>query len=780
MNSWAPSDNTTSDEELPADALLRADDDEFLTPRGNINGSSDEEGLPNDLASFGEDIFFPPPPPAPHDTFVSPTLLNSDYSDDSDTDDHPPYEDIIDTVINGLNLTEKCTKSTVKVTECNVCFEEKSCRVCHKCGKAYCHSCLMENHNYNHLNGKRVCCGDCKEPIELSLLQQLSEETAVMEHLASVYMEKLNAPVFTAFTEVIKELHRCGFVDRVTKHNRTIIQFLFQLIKIIKGKVPSTRLCPTKTKHAIIDSYYFLDELIRKNPIIFVDQEELALQICDLAYSIDEIASTRTKVISTKTKTLKSEAAMYYKHGRHPTFIFGYSLETDTYNLLVREVYVATIPIDEANRLHIPKGDNMLCNVEIPELGIIDIRPAKTLTLSAHSADPTNACVYRIECVYTMKQIAHIPDIVSERELCHSTLENITDYAKYLLKAMKMIASLKDKLSDHDAEKLLDRIAQLESEIKTLDNIMHAYTAYSPSSIINSIIECITKMHYIPKAVSDTMNITRSVFARHKVPLTALLDAVLNVLFPNASACTKSLIVKTIMHNKGHPITACPRKYLKSLMTDADNTCDCGGPIVDGKCILCASMYCDHCHEKKGDHHVCFQEKLDTIRILKETTVKCPHCHTRIQKSEGCNHMFCTHCHCNFDWVSGKEIRESDQTNDMFMDHLSDAEQEYHYYLKRLMNVYADTTRSNNRIKDKLYFSLIFNSTIRMTNTTNTLPIMRLITNKETYLALRSHTATAIMNALNDYGEYITDIDADLLCDSIVEKAITVYHHARL
>lgn len=51
--------------------------------------------------------------------------------------------------------------------------------------------------------------------------------------------------------------------------------------------------------------------------------------------------------------------------------------------------------------------------------------------------------------------------------------------------------------------------------------------------------------------------------------------------------------------------------------------------------------------------HECRQEDVDTVRLLKETTQSCPECHAYIEKIDGCNDMFCTLCHVEFNYRTG-------------------------------------------------------------------------------------------------------------------------------
>ena len=82
---------------------------------------------------------------------------------------------------------------------------------------------------------------------------------------------------------------------------------------------------------------------------------------------------------------------------------------------------------------------------------------------------------------------------------------------------------------------------------------------------------------------------------------------------------------------------------------------DCRGYInTDFECGLCNAQYCSDCDEIKLAEHICDNEKVETLKIIKHETKACPNCMCRIFKTEGCNQIFCTVCKIAFDWATGK------------------------------------------------------------------------------------------------------------------------------
>jgi hypothetical protein len=54
--------------------------------------------------------------------------------------------------------------------------------------------------------------------------------------------------------------------------------------------------------------------------------------------------------------------------------------------------------------------------------------------------------------------------------------------------------------------------------------------------------------------------------------------------------------------------------------------------------------------------HKCKKEDVKTFKAMMKNSKPCPKCSELIWKNGGCSQMFCTMCHCCFDWNTGKEI----------------------------------------------------------------------------------------------------------------------------
>jgi hypothetical protein len=78
------------------------------------------------------------------------------------------------------------------------------------------------------------------------------------------------------------------------------------------------------------------------------------------------------------------------------------------------------------------------------------------------------------------------------------------------------------------------------------------------------------------------------------------------------------------------------------------------------KCGICEKFFCPDCEiEKKSrsdESHVCDENIKASVALLKKSTRPCPKCSTPIEKSEGCDQMYCIvpNCKTAFSYKTGK------------------------------------------------------------------------------------------------------------------------------
>ena len=105
-----------------------------------------------------------------------------------------------------------------------------------------------------------------------------------------------------------------------------------------------------------------------------------------------------------------------------------------------------------------------------------------------------------------------------------------------------------------------------------------------------------------------------------------------------------------LQHLANEPIDPSKRReFIKKCPVD-----DCRGFLSSRwKCEICDHLICKDCNQvKKGsdDEHVCHQDDIDTMKLIKADSKGCPSCGMLISKVSGCPQMWCPSCHTAFNW----------------------------------------------------------------------------------------------------------------------------------
>lgn len=108
---------------------------------------------------------------------------------------------------------------------------------------------------------------------------------------------------------------------------------------------------------------------------------------------------------------------------------------------------------------------------------------------------------------------------------------------------------------------------------------------------------------------------------------------------------------KNILHTKIQDIKLkffgnCPKSECKGLITN------------NWKCGFCSTKVCKTCKEELHDDHVCNQDNIESLELIKRDSKHCPQCNIYIYKIEGCNQMWCTSCNIAFCWRTGEIFKK--------------------------------------------------------------------------------------------------------------------------
>jgi hypothetical protein len=88
-------------------------------------------------------------------------------------------------------------------------------------------------------------------------------------------------------------------------------------------------------------------------------------------------------------------------------------------------------------------------------------------------------------------------------------------------------------------------------------------------------------------------------------------------------------------------------------------TNDCRGYVNANThaCSICKVAVCTECfepiHNTNTNGHICNQDTVKNIKMLKKDTKPCPTCKTPIHKIDGCSQIWCVKCHTAFDFYTG-------------------------------------------------------------------------------------------------------------------------------
>lgn len=98
------------------------------------------------------------------------------------------------------------------------------------------------------------------------------------------------------------------------------------------------------------------------------------------------------------------------------------------------------------------------------------------------------------------------------------------------------------------------------------------------------------------------------------------------------------------------------RKFIRRCMRP-----NCTGFLSTAwKCGICDWYSCSKCLGVRGEHHdsphECKKEDIETADLIRSQSKPCPKCGEFIEKSSGCNQMYCISCHTPWDWVTGKIV----------------------------------------------------------------------------------------------------------------------------
>lgn len=714
---------------------------------------------------------------------------SDDSSDSMDSVDYLPdgLPENISEYIDEISFDNDLRKSKIVTDQCKYTLEDDvKCLKCYSCGDTFSAEGLLDYHSY-HREGKLPECPTCKAPIELSALLELTSRNTILDIISDYFREKLKHPVFEAYCDTIKVLHEHGYINP-DADKKTIIDFLRELISI---RDSPERPVPQDISQ---DVYQYLEmmekyvnelltavppELTEKRMQIIDELNELPVKYGLLTEPLKPIQQMR----ETSADHIISNILFY--HGEEHYGIHSYIIDTPTDRIIIRENVIGQSSMLDARFKGYKYIEDMPDVSDIPELErYIPSTDSILLYNSRFDYYIPITTPHLVHIIQPHITIIHKTSIVTPRLLplkdaLRGSSQQRINAVKYYIEFAKILAEYMDNAVYSPA--LLFNANELEKEFNKW------YCGYilsinSPSDIIGMVYQMVTENGAIDsKFKAKNYQRTYAIFKRFNEPIQTLIDATIDAMLPMLDQSQRRIVNEMLTVNKkSNPFHRCPLRFLKSLTIDSESKCSCGGPILEHACLLCGQQYCKYCHEQYNTYHSCDPEVLETIKVLDETTIRCPKCLARIQKISGCDHMFCTNCHCNFDWKTGQIIKESEQTNDMYEEAVNDAEREYMYYIRKFISYYESTKHDMLKLKSDLLFLLTCrDNEISIPNLNIDKEInlrlqwaLEAKQYKETYTVLRPAIASAIDNTMAILDETIDDYTAERVAERIIAKGV--------
>ena len=722
----------------------------------------------------------------------APTPSEPPSDESSDSVDPVDYladglSETISECINEISFDNDLRRSKIVTDQCKYTFEDNArCLKCYSCGDTFSAEGLLDHHSY-HLEGKLPECPTCKAPIELSTLLELTSNDAVLNIISTRFSEQLNHPVFKAYSDTIKLLHENGYIDP-DADKKTIIEFLQELILIRDSpERPVPQDISQEVYQYLTMMECYINELLTAVPPELTGKR---LQIIDELNALPVKYGLLTEPLkpvqqlrATSADHIISTMLFYRREGNYDTY--SHTIDTPTDQIIIRENIIGQTPMLDARFKGYKYIHDKLDAIDIPELERYIPDPTSIIQCNSRLAYYRPISVpHQVHIIQPDITIIHKTSIVTPRllplkdALCGSSERRI-NAVKYYIEFTKILAVYID--NDIYSPALSFNANGLEMEFNNWCQ-GYALSINNPSDIIGMVYQMITENGAIdPEFKAKNFQRTYAIFKRAGEPIQTLIDATIDAMLPMLNQSQRRIINEMLTANrKSNPFHRCPFRFLKALTIDSESKCSCGGPILEHACLLCGKQYCKHCHEQLNAYHSCDPTVLETIKVLDETTIRCPKCLTRIQKTTGCDHMFCTNCHCNFDWKTGEIIKESEQTNDMYEDTVHTTERDYMYYIRKFIAYYESTKRHMLKLKSDMLFLLtcrdseIFIRNLNIDKAINhrlqwALEAKRY---KETYMALRPAIASAIDNTMAILDETIDDYVADRVAERIVAKGV--------
>lgn len=626
---------------------------------------------------------------------------------------------------------------------CSICLEQKKCIKCNKCNTKYCKECVIENGNCNNTYG---LCPNCKTKFSRMDCYYIYDGKVIpmLAKQLSKYREKLIASPLFNMRELIEKYN--GTTDNFG-NNEILLEILLSISKssgeldneIKQDIVFPTLINESKDYEKLLDVIQVLTRLASKNsdfgnyvietnrkyncPVIGIVNREDESNKLNIGYLRGDLLphNQTFKIYTDKNHKTYSEYRFTFSPVKlNTTFenhnnrnitemindFFDYASITDVThshvldnrdelkysftNLYVFSGYEFKRMFDEKSQNTVRnKVLSKLCKVYRENLENEKIFPTdEFLTGTAVAVGNSIAIEFKDHDIPRPSDIYYLINISVERNdyadlpvlvYPDDVSTEWTTIWKYYLDIIGEAIMLCDYKCDKELlailvsaveenkvlreQCLFQYINELQSEKIDLDRLNKIMRRYIIASGYNDFNR---DFRIIKNCVSDLL------FSEYKVEAENLIK---NITFDGLNISIKDFGI--FEKNNYIPVEGI--------------YCDCGGNIISRKENDMVKYYCAKCNkifEKLPEKQISSEDE----KLISETCKHCPVCNVLIEKSTGCNHMFCPHCHNGFNWNDLSLLNDNNNTNPLF----NELRHNQHSNLTSLLEEYNMPTASRN------------------------------------------------------------------------------------
>lgn len=604
---------------------------------------------------------------------------------------------------------------TFTKSECTICYandqENDYNIICPMCKQAICKSCIYQ---YNTINKTNLCsCPSCKHKYNklISYLIFGDEcnffvKTQVNKYRNIIMINQQCSKFYKLFSEINKsslnllleepnsQMLLSYYIDILTKRNKfDKVNLMYEYVNDLFNEDNIMIICSSKHK---TKEY---NKLIHNaNKLILNKEEHLEWTVqkdsISNAYGVDcyyikrnpqrficQIDDTHREVMYEEVQYLCPPRTRYLNE----RLIQHLDVEFDNkqYGCCHCETFVLDMDLCENNKNKEFNKKDLLLGDDYSKFTLVGDQPLNSNDI--HNMFDGGYIVVRKKCIEELvdKQLIELNksfNIMTPIEQIHQYYlyisTNILNMYSHKSQVKKMIYTNKLKMFIHMLTNYINNVENNEHNEIIMKNIFNIITTHNFKS---ELIDLLKEQLIINGGSNDLINeinkfirdfIYKDTPEEQRIKLDSLLISTctydteyrINYIFTQNDVTYKDIFGE--LNNK--------YKLTNKNSTITFQQCNCGGYIIVNEnkrvCIKCNKEYCIQCNEIKEENHICDQKVLDSLKLITDECVKCPCCRVPIYRTEGCNHMFCTNCHGSFDWNTGEQISEDEQSNPLYFE----------------------------------------------------------------------------------------------------------------